>query len=68
MENKRNVGRPRGYKCSDETKAKISKGMKIYYANMTPKQKEYRDACNRRKGELFRQAWEEYYNNFLNNI
>jgi len=67
MENKRGkVGRPKGYKVSDETKARISKGMRYYYENMTDEQKKVRDKCNSIKAEVYRKAMREYYTNLLN--
>ena len=67
MENKRGkVGRPKGYKVTEETKARISKGMRYYYANMTDEQMKVRDACNSIKAEVYRKAMREYYNNLQN--
>ena len=67
MENKRGkVGRPKGYKVSDETKARISKQMRYYYANMTDEQKRVRDKCNNIKAEVYRKAMREYYTNLEN--
>ena len=67
MENKRGkVGRPKGYKVSEETKARISKQMRYYYANMTDEQKRVRDKCNEIKSEVYSRAMREYYNNLTN--
>lgn len=64
MENKRGrVGRPKGFKVSDETKAKVSKAMKYYYANMTDEQKKVREICNNIKSEVYSRAMREYYTN-----
>lgn len=66
MENKRRVGRPKGYKVSEETKARISESMKCYYANMTDEQKKVREICNNIKSEVYSRAMREYYNNLTN--
>ena len=66
MENKRRVGRPKGYKVSEETKARISKSMKCYYANMTDEQKKVRENCNAIKSEVYSRAMREYYINLTN--
>jgi len=66
MENKRRVGRPKGYKVSEETKARISKQMRYYYANMTDEQKRVRAKCNEIKSEVYSRAMREYYNNLTN--
>ena len=63
---KKSVGRPKGYKVSAATKARISKGMKYYYANMTKEQEHIRNNCNRIKAELYRKAMQEYYHDLLN--
>lgn len=67
-ETKKSVGRgrPKGYKVSAATKARISKGMKYYYANMTKEQQHIRNNCNRIKSELYRKAMQEYYHDLLN--
>ncbi len=67
MENKRGkVGRPKGFRVSDQTKARISKSMKCYYANMTDEQKKVRENCNAIKSEVYSRAMREYYTNLLN--
>ena len=67
MENKRGkVGRPKGYKVTEETKSRISKGMRYYYENMTDEQKRVRDKCNEIKSEVYSRAMREYYNNLQN--
>jgi len=67
MENKRGkVGRPKGYKVTEETKSRISKGMRYYYENMTDEQKRVRDKCNEIKSEVYSMAMREYYNNLQN--
>ena len=63
---KKSVGRPKGYKVSAETKARISKGMKYYYQHMTKVQQHIRNNCNRVKAELYRKAMQEYYHDLLN--
>ena len=67
MENKRGkVGRPKGYKVTEETKARISKGMRYYYANMTDEQMKVREKCNAIKSEVYSKAMRDYYTNLLN--
>lgn len=63
---KKSVGRPKGYKVSEQTKERISKGMKYYYANMTKEQQHIRNNCNKIKAELYRKAMQEYYHDLLN--
>lgn len=63
MDNKKRVGRPSGYRCSDATKAKISESMLNYYSHMTDQQKKVRERCNKIKSDLYKEAIKEYYNN-----
>lgn len=66
-ENKKHAGRPKGCKCSDETKQRISEGMKFYYAHMTPTQRKVRENCNNIKREIYIRGWREYYESLENN-
>lgn len=68
MENTKQVGRPKGYKVTDETRAKISKGMKEYYTNMTPTQRRVRERCNEIKRIAYAKAIKEYYEFLENNL
>lgn len=61
------IGRPKGFKVSEESKKKASNTMKNYYENMTPKQKQIRDNCNKMKSEVYHKAMELYYQAQENN-
>ena len=45
----------------------VSDAMKNYYENMTPKQKQIRDNCNKMKSEVYHKAMELYYQAQENN-
>ena len=49
------IGRPKGFKVSEESKKKASNTMKNYYENMTPKQRQIRDNYNKMKSPDSRQ-------------
>jgi hypothetical protein len=55
---KKKVGRPKGYRCSKETKERISKSMVKYYLNMTDEQKDTRQRCNKFKSDVFKKYYE----------
>lgn len=67
IERKNKVGRPLGYRCSDETKGRISQGVKHYYANMTPQQKKIREQCNKIRSLLYHKVMDDFYNNNILN-
>lgn len=59
---KNKVGRPKGYRYSEQQKQQISDSMKNYYANMTDEQRKNRETCNNRKHEIYQIGLKHYYN------
>ena len=65
--NYKKVGRPKGYKVSEESKQKMSYSMKYYYEHMTDKQKQVREECNKNKSIVYQKAMQLYYDHLKNN-